>query len=200
MTRTHRLSAPPRRLPRAAAAAVATFALAACAVGAPPPASTTLVHSRVIEAAYVPSEVSAAAAAGGLPLVVLGAPPDGSGPEAVAAAMTVPQGLGGQGMALIPRGSDGARVVVAFGAGGGRSSLCDADRAGAVDTGPSLDAMLAWCFDDRAESSLVVASAATQGPGDAGFSTAMNQALRELLPIRNPVVDAGERPRVRPRR
>ncbi|MEM6440480.1 MAG: hypothetical protein AAF763_12395 [Pseudomonadota bacterium] len=181
------------------AAAAALLALSACASGPAPLTDATVVYSTIVETNYTPSEVGAAASLG-LPVEVVGAPPDGASPEEVAAQLRAPQSFGGRPMALAAQGSEGPRLVVAFGSLG-RGSLCTGEARGTVDAGPTLDAAVAYCFDDVLSSSAFVASRVTQGPRDAGFAAAMMQAVREVLPIRNPALDSGrDRPRVRPPR
>ncbi|MEM1313805.1 MAG: hypothetical protein AAGI51_04570 [Pseudomonadota bacterium] len=183
----------------AAAALGGMTVLAGCAPGAGGGgvgAGGTRVHSTIIETNYTPSEIG-----GQLPVVVLGAPPDGSPPEAVAAQMRVPQVHGGQPMTLVaPATVRGPRVVVSFG-GGSRSTICRGEARSMADPGPSMNAMVAYCFNQTLSSSAIMASGATQGPQDAAFAGAMMQAVREILPARNPAQDPSRgRARPRPRR
>ena len=188
-----------RRIGRAALSLAALTGLAACAGGPAAVTGATVVYSTRVETNYTASEVGAAASLG-LPVEVLGAPPDGGTPEEVAALMRAPQVFGGRPMALTAQGSDGPRLVVAFGSLG-RQSLCSGEARGSVDAGPAMDAALAYCFDEVLSSSAFVTSRVTQGPRDQGFAAAMMQAVREVLPARNPALDPDRgSPRPRPPR
>jgi len=164
--------------------------LAACAGFS----NATLVHSPSFAVNYSPQRVLMSAAGGGLPVVVLGAPPDGASPEAVVEGLRAPAFFGGDPVALSQPTVGSPRVVIAFG-GVSRAGICDLGRDGGPSAGPKTQAALAWCIGEREDASVIMTSGATLGPSDAAFAPAMNQALRALLPVQNPD-DSGRRPRI----
>lgn len=99
--------APPDRAGRrrAAAALLAACGLIACS------GDGTRVYDVRVFATYQPSEFRGA---GTYPLVVFGAPPDGSSAEEVAAAMRLPEHMGGTELVVAPPGAQGRRFVIAF--------------------------------------------------------------------------------------
>ena len=181
------------RSPRLAAP-LALLLVAACAAGPGPGANSggTTVYSSFIETRYSPLEVHSIGPA--MPLEVHGRPPDGSDPEAVAAAMILPAMYGSKPMTLVPPGTRGRRLVLAFNPTT-RLHLCKKAGGGDVSVREGvMEAAIAFCLDEFEMTSASIRSGATAGPSDGAFTGAMLYALRVILPPGNPLVDRGRRP------
>jgi hypothetical protein len=171
---------------RLASLAAVAGLLSACAGGEG--GSRTRVYGNVVSAAYSPSGLRAS---GEIPLVVLGAPPDGSSPAEVAAAMTLPGNHGGAQTVATPAESAPRRRLVILFAPGNPDSICTATDAGGGSASGRTEATLAYCDGDKTLSGANMSSGATQGPRDEGFRPAIRQLYSMALPTRNPVHSRG---------
>lgn len=125
------------------------------------------------------AEVNALASSG-RQAEVLGAPPDGSPPEAVAALVIVPGFRNETPFRLIPPGSPGLRVVLEFGTAPGTNLSCTQPRGSAL-TGPMvLTATL--CNGTSYISTATMRGDTLRGPSDPAFAGAMNRLMLALLP------------------
>ncbi|MEO1688116.1 MAG: hypothetical protein AAFU61_09435 [Pseudomonadota bacterium] len=164
----------PKITPRAARAAAASAALALLAACAAPGegglgGGATVFDVRPISSA---DEALASSRSGGLPVEV-----QGGDAAATAARLSTPQRLGGGGFAPVPAGSDGSRLVFAFGSAS-PESLCAGSGPVAAGAG---EATAAWCLNDRVIASARGRSAAFAGPEAPGFERAASQLLRPML-------------------
>jgi hypothetical protein len=177
---------PPRRRALAAAAA-ALAALAGCT----PPEGGTLVHSPLIKPLYSPDQVGAFGP--GLPVQVVGRPPDGSDAEAVVAAMRLPARFRTTRVVPVETPGEGQRIVVVF-APSGRLGWCrDPQASGGAGPADGFRAGLAYCWGGREMTSVVMETRAARGPSGSGFRAAMIEGLHALLPARDPKIDGPER-------
>lgn len=197
-----RLAASPlRAAPRRAAWLLLALAAAGCAgAGGSSDAARavpggTIVYSQMIDTTYDPRQVVAWTAA--MPLEVRGAPPDGSDAKAVAAGMTLPARFRSTPFQPGADPRSGPRIVVAFNPAN-RLDGCDGPAVtGAPRADGAIEALVAYCWEGRERSSVLVRSTATRGPGDAAFAGVMNQAFQQLLPTRNPDAESDRQRRPR---
>ena len=185
----------PRPRPHAARLALALGVLGVAALSgctALDGQGLTQVTTATHDTTYDPREIRPVGAP--FPLQVFGAPPDGASAQAVAAGMTLPARFGSAPFTLEADPRSGPRIVVAFNPSN-RFDGCDVDgpATGAVRDPAATEALVAYCYEGRERSSVLVRSTATRGPGDAGFATAMNHAFQSLLPAKGPN-DEGDRP------
>ena len=112
---------------------------------------------------------------------VLGAPPDRSAPEAVAAAIRVPGERNDRAFSVAQPASGGQRLVIEFGMQHGGQRSCTAPSGS--DSGSTLQMAVTYCNDTRALSTVSVRSAAVAGPSNAEFPRMMDRVMLALLEV-----------------
>ena len=114
---------------------------------------------------------------------VVGAPPDGAGPEAVAVALRAPASEGGAAFALAAPGTD-PRLAIGFGPASPEALCAGAGgvggEAGGGASGGALAATVAWCVDGAARGSARVTSGAVAGPSSPGFGDLFASAFSQM--------------------
>lgn len=168
-----------------AGALSASLAAAACAG-----ALEERVYGQAYLPAYSPLGFSAFAAAG--PLVeVRGAPPDGAGAEAVAAALRLPGRFPHVPFRAVAPGAapTSQRIVLAFGLrAADPARMCAGEVEGGAQT-DGLSVAAAFCVGSRPASSAVLAHERPLGVGDPAFTDAMRRLFAQLAPSRDPQQD-----------
>lgn len=102
-------------------------------------------------------------------ILVAGTPPDGSGPEAVAAGLRAPASQGGATFRLAAPGTD---PVMRVGFGVDAGGLCRGAAGATQPAGGQLAATVAYCRGDQAYASAQLTSAQLAGPSSPGFDSA----------------------------
>ena len=125
-----------------------------------------------------------ALAAGPRLVEVLGAPPDQSAAEAVAAAIRVPGERNDRPFTVTRPASGGQRVVVEFGMQAGGQRACTAPSGS--DATSTLQMAVTYCNEARALSTVSVRSATIMGPSNPDFARMMDRVMLALLEVERP--------------
>ena len=156
------------------AAALTALSLAAC--GAPQVAG---VPGVILNSA----DNMRAATGGERPVVIAGRPPDGAGPEAVAAVLRGPPRFATTTFRAIPLPADDPfTLVIQFGVGGPGPNTCVAPPGGRP---AELFATATLCRGSRIINAATVRARNTAGPGDPEFDRLMRALLVETYRPRN---------------
>lgn len=133
-----------------------------------------------IERSSAYSNERARAATGGVqPVEVVGAPPDGAGPEAVAAALRAPGIYPATTYRAVPPGGGGLRTALVFGATLSPQAVCAAPQPGGA---PALVVSAALCQGETPLSGARMRANDLTGPSDPGFDDAMARLMIAILP------------------
>ena len=102
----------------------------------------------------------------------------GGDPAGAAAAIALPQELGGGGFAAAPPEARGSRLALAFGSAA-PNAMCEGTAAVAPSDPPT--ATLTWCIGDRPVAAATLRGPALAGPQADGFGPAVKTGLATML-------------------
>ena len=132
----------------------------------------------------IPSHERSAMVNGPRLVQIIGTPPDGSSPDAVAATMRIPGERNTEPFTVVPTANRGRRIVIEFGTRNGGPRACTRPTGG--NNTQTLMMAVTYCDGRRDISSASVRSTGVAGPSDLTFAGVMNRTMQALLTVERP--------------